>query len=111
MRITGSVDGPMVLQATARARTVMANRRVRILLIDAMAVPGVDASMRAPGLEFFRIMKAAGIASCVIATASPLVRLVASTLGMASGLRVEIVTTLELALQSVQKGLRVSNKA
>jgi hypothetical protein len=110
MRLTGSIDGALVQQAMARVRALMVNRRARICLIDAMAVTGIDASMRAPGLELFRLLKGYSIPACVVATASPLVRLVASTLGMASGLRVEIVATSELAAQRVQKGLRAGGK-
>ncbi len=110
MRLSGELDGPQVQQAIGRVRALMVNRRARICLIDAMAVTGVDASMRAPGLELFRLLKGYSIPSCVVATASPLVRLVASTLGMASGLRVEIVATSEVAVQRVQKGLRAGGK-
>jgi len=102
IRASGNVDGPLVQRAVVRLRGLMGNRRARICLIDAMGVTGVDASMRAPGLELFRILKGYGVTACIIATASPLVRLVASTLGMASGLRVEIVPTAELAAQRTQ---------
>jgi hypothetical protein len=110
MRLSGNIDGPLVQQTIVRVRTLMGTRRARICLADMMAVTGIDTTMRAPGLDLFRVVKGYGITACIVATASPLVRLVASTLGMASGLRVEIVATSELAVQRVQKGLRSGSK-
>ena len=71
-----------------------------------MGITSVDASMRAPGLDLISVMKGYGITAGFIAVSSPMVRLLASTLGMASGFRFELLATTELAMRKAQTALR-----
>ena len=106
IRFFGYVDGVLVQRGILRVREVLGRRSARFFLADTMGVTGVDASMRAPGLDLISEMKAHGITAGFIAASSPLVRLLASTLGMASGFRLELLATAELAMWKAQSALR-----
>lgn len=106
IRFLGYVDGPLVQRGIERVREVLGRRSARFFLADTMGVTGVDASMRAPGLDLISVMKGYGITAGFISTTSPIVRLLASTLGMASGFRFELLATTELAMRKAQTALR-----
>lgn len=106
LRLSGYIDGPLVVRATARMREVMASRTARLFLADTLSITGVDATMRSPGLEMLGLMKVYGITNGFISVASPMVRLLASTLGMASGFRLELVPSTDVALRKAQAALR-----
>jgi hypothetical protein len=106
IRFSGYVDGALVQRGILRVREVLGRRSARFFVADTMAITGVDPSMRAPGLDLISEMKARGIIAGFIAVSSPLVRLLASTLGMASGFRLELLATTELAMWKAQSALR-----
>jgi hypothetical protein len=102
----GNVDGPLVQRGILRVREVLGRRSARFFLADTMGITGVDASMREPGLHLISVMKGYGITAGFISASSPVVRLLASTLGMASGFRLELLATTELAMRKAQSALR-----
>lgn len=102
----GHVDGPLVYRGIQRVREVLGQRTARYFLADTLGITTVDASMRAPGLDFIGVLKAYGITAGFVSVSSPVVRLLASTLGMASGLRLELFATTDLAMRKAQTALR-----
>ena len=106
IRFSGHVDGPLVQRTILRVREVLGRRSARFFLADTMGITSIDASMRAPSIDLISEMKGYGITAGFIAVSSPVVRLIASTLGMASGFRLELLATTELAMQRAQSALR-----
>jgi hypothetical protein len=106
LRFSGPLDGPLVARGTEQVRGLLKTRRARVFLIDGMEVTEVDSSMRGPGLDLLGAMKLAGVTAGFVATSSSVVRLVATTLGMASGFRIELLETTELALRRAQAALK-----
>ena len=102
----GHVDGPLVYRGIERVREVLGQRTARYFLADTLGITTVDASMRAPGLDLISVLKAYGITAGFISVSSPVVRLLASTLGMVSGFRLELLATTELAMRRAQTALR-----
>jgi hypothetical protein len=106
IRFFGYVDGPLIERGTQRVRELLSKRNARVFLADTLGITGVDASMRPPGLDFISVLKGHGISAGYISVSSPVVRLLASTLGMASGFRLELLATTELATRKAQSALR-----
>ena len=106
IRFSGHIDGPVVQRTILRVREVLGRGSARFFLADALGITSIDASMRAPSLDLIGVMKGYGITAGFIAVSSPVVRLIASTLGMASGFRLELLATTELAMQKAQSALR-----
>ncbi len=109
VRFSGELDGALVTRAIEKLRVLVKGRRLRVFLIDGMGIAKVDMSMRAPSLEFLALMKSSGATSGFVSTSSSVVRLVATTLGVASGTRIELLATTELAMkraQAVLKGVK-----
>lgn len=106
IRFFGYVDGILIQRGTQRVREVLGKRSARVFMADTLGITGVDASMRAPGLDFISVLKGYGITAGYVSVSSPVVRLLASTLGMASGFRLELLATTELATRKAQSALR-----
>lgn len=110
IRLSGEVDGVLIKRATDQLRALLKGKRVRVVFIDGMAINKMEASMRGPTSELLAVMKTAGVSRAVIATSSSVVRLIASTLGLASGFKIELFETTELAMRRVQTALKGSVK-
>ena len=110
IRLSGEVDGPLIKRATDQLRALLKGKRVRVVFIDGMAILRMEASMRGPTAELLGVMKAAGVTMAVISTSSSVVRLIASTLGLASGVKVELLETTELAMRRVHAVLKANAK-
>ena len=110
IRLSGEVDGVLIKRATDQLRALLKAKRVRVVFIDGMAINKMEASMRGPTSELLAVMKTAGVSRAVIATSSSVVRLIASTLGLASGFKIELFETTELAMRRVQTALKGSVK-
>ena len=110
IRLSGEVDGVLIKRATDQLRALLKAKRVRVVFIDGMAIHKMEASMRGPTSELLAVMKTAGVSRAVIATSSSVVRLIASTLGLASGFKIELFETTELAMRRVQAALKGSVK-
>ena len=110
IRLSGEVDGVLIKRATDQLRALLKAKRVRVVFIDGMAINKMEASMRGPTSELLAVMKTAGVSRAVIATSSSVVRLIASTLGLASGFKIELFETTELAMRRVQAALKGSVK-
>lgn len=110
IRLSGEVDGVLIKRATDQLRALLKGKRVRVVFIDGMAINKMEASMRGPTSELLAVMKTAGVSRAVIATSSSVVRLIASTLGLASGFKIELFETTELAMRRVQAALKGSVK-
>jgi len=110
IRLSGEVDGVLIKRATDQLRALLKGKRVRVVFIDGMAINKMEASMRGPTSDLLGVMKTAGVSRAVIATSSSVVRLIASTLGLASGFKIELFETTELAMRRVQAALKGSVK-
>ncbi|MEP7120120.1 MAG: hypothetical protein ABJE95_04380 [Byssovorax sp.] len=107
--LSGESNGELIKRAIDQMRVVVKGRRLRVFVLDAMAVTKVEMSMRAPGLEILALLKASGATIGVVATTSSVVRLLATTLGVASGVRIELQDTSELAMRrahALAKGVK-----
>jgi hypothetical protein len=111
VRFSGELDGPLVTKALEKLRVVVKGKRIRAFLVDGMAITKVDISMRGPSLELLALMKASGTTAGFVSTSSSVVRLVATTLGVASGIRIELLATTELALRKAQAALKSAKDA
>jgi hypothetical protein len=110
IRLSGEVEGLLIKRATDQLRALLKGKRVRVVFIDGMAIHKMEASMRGPTTELLGVMKTAGVTMAVISTSSSVVRLIASTLGLASGLKVELFETTELAMRRAHAALKPNSK-
>jgi hypothetical protein len=110
IRLSGDVDGLLIKKATDQLRALVKGKRVRVVFIDGMPISKMEASMRGPTADLLGVMKTAGVTRVVIATSSSVVRLIATTLGLASGLKVELFETTELAMRRVHAALKGNGK-
>lgn len=106
IRLSGEVDGVLIKRGTDLLRALVKTKRVRVVFIDGMAIDKMEASMRGPTGELLGVMKTAGVTMAAISTSSSVVRLIATTLGLASGLKVELFETTELAMRRVHAVLK-----
>jgi hypothetical protein len=108
--LAGDIDGPLIQRGTDQLRPLIKGKRIRIVLIDGTAINKIEASMRAPTSELLAVMKTAGITMALIATSSSVVRLMATTLGLATSFKIELFDTTELAMRRAQAVLKVGHK-
>ena len=111
IQFSGEIDGALVNRALTKLRVVTKGRRVRVFVVDTMAFTKIDPSMRGPALEFLAHLKASGTTAGFVATSSTVVRLLATTLGVASGLRIALVDTTELAMKRAHAALKGAKDA
>ena len=106
VKFSGELDGALVTRSMEKMRALLKGKKVRVFVVDGMAITKVDMSMRAPSLELLALVKASGATSGFVSTSSSVVRLVATTLGVASGLRIELLATTELAMRKAHAALK-----
>jgi hypothetical protein len=94
----GHVDGPVVEEAVHLAREHLIRAPARVVVFDTMGVTSFDGSVRRPGIDLLRALKAAGVGSAVVAVVSKGIRLVGVAVSITARFPLAFFVSVEQAM-------------
>ena len=93
LSFAGYVTGAELAPVLAELRSMLAERKPRFLLFDASDVSSYAADVRAPGAELLTITKGANAELAIAVAPNPLVRMIAASLSLVTGMGLTFVDT------------------
>ena len=81
----------------------LAGRSIRYAIFDAMAVTGFTADSRVPGGALLAQCKRSGARRVIVVTKSSAVRMIGSTVALATGMSIRFVASREAALAEIRR--------
>jgi hypothetical protein len=95
LHLTGHIGVTVAKGIVVRSRELLAGRRLRVGFSDATGVTGMDAGIQGPAREFVAVTWSHGLREVYCASTAPGVRMLCVALGLATGVRFHIDTTVK----------------
>ncbi|HET9957983.1 MAG TPA: hypothetical protein VFQ61_25975 [Polyangiaceae bacterium] len=90
---SGYIDQASCGHYPAELRLMLGGRRIRFAIFDALAVTGYAANSHVPGGQLLAVCKDAGAERVIVITDSSAIRMIGSTVALATGLSIRFVAT------------------
>lgn len=103
---TGYITGPSCGHYPAQLERLLASRRIDYAIFDALGVTGFSADSRVPGGRLLAACKAAGARRVMVVTDSSAIRMIGSTVALATGMSIRFFATRGEAFDAISKHQR-----
>ena len=100
---TGYITGPSCAHYPAQLERLLASRSIDDAIFDALGVTGFSADSRVPGGRLLAACKAAGARRVMVVTDSSAIRMIGSTVALATGMSIRFFATRGEALDAIAK--------
>jgi hypothetical protein len=98
---TGYITAQSCGHYPAQLERMLAQRRIDYAIFDALGVTGFSADSRVPGGRLLAVCKAAGARRVMVVTDSSAIRMIGSTVALATGMSIRFFATRDEAFQAI----------
>lgn len=103
---TGYITDASCAQYPAQLQHLLAAQRIDYAIFDALGVSGFSADSRGPGRRLLSICKEAGARRVMVVTDSAAIRMIGSTVALATGMSIRFFATRPEALAAIEQDER-----
>jgi hypothetical protein len=103
---TGYITEQSCAHYPAQLERLLASRRIDYAIFDARGVTGFSADSRVPGGRLLAICKAAGARRVMVVTDSSAIRMIGSTVALATGMSIRFFATRREAFEAIERHQR-----
>jgi hypothetical protein len=103
---SGYITGQSCGHYPEQLERLLASRRIDYAIFDALGVTGFSADSRVPGGRLLAACKAAGARRVMVVTDSSAIRMIGSTVALATGMSIRFFATRSEALEAIAKHQR-----
>jgi CheY-like chemotaxis protein len=100
---TGYITGASCGHYPEQLERMLASRRITYAIFDALGVTGFSADSRVPGGRLLAVCKSAGARRVMVVTDSSAIRMIGSTVALATGMSVRFFASREEAFEAIDR--------